>query len=221
MQSRPNVTESTKPYRPRSSPIPLDTGAGTPLEWRIQDDHFEVVDYSRNELHAPPSMCKATRLLSEDLGYSAGLSRIFGAETPEDYSRLFTIISARLSYHFLADSVYRDHALHELCTNLLESPGMLLIDPQEIMVRGTTRFLERRLLDQPLLLCWLFGSIGFAQVCDDLLGRPIPLLMRPWSPRDGLLHPSRPPRKSFSQHLWAARVGKRGLILLDKRCGAG
>lgn len=221
MESRLNVTESTKSYRPHSSPIPLGTGAGTPLEWRIQDDHFEVVDYSRNDPLVPPSMRKATRLLSDDLGYSAGLSKIFAAETPEDYSRLFMITSACLSYQFLADNVYRDHALHELCTNLLESPGMLLIDPPEILVRGTTRFLERRLLDQPLLLCWLFGSIGFAHVCDDLLGRPIPLLMRPWSPRDGLLRPSRPPRKSFSQHLWAARVGKRGLILLDKRCGVG
>ncbi|MDZ7668076.1 MAG: hypothetical protein U5Q16_16220 [Gammaproteobacteria bacterium] len=64
----------------------------------------------------------------------------------------------------------------------------------------------------------LFGAIGLAQICDDRLLYPIPLLVQPWRPESGLLLPRKLPTKSFSQRLRVERVADRRLLLFDEQC---
>ncbi|NBC23448.1 MAG: hypothetical protein GVY21_08240, partial [Gammaproteobacteria bacterium] len=134
--------------------------------------------------------------------------------------QLMLIQGIEASGPFLMGSTHRAAALTALCLQLLTAPGMLVVYPPATLWRAASeeaQFRLRQVADQNLLLCTLMGELGFAQLCDDMLGYPIPLLTAPWDPDQGLLRPATLPRKTFSRTLRVDRIAPRRLVLFAVR----
>lgn len=174
--------------------------------------------------HAPcgsenPILNLSQSLLAPGRGFLEALSRIYGTDLEVHAAQLALVQGLRVSGAFLRDPAHRAGALEALCDRLAASPMLLLTYPPSAFWRPADGEAEFRLhaeADKSMLLCLLLGQLGFAQLCDDLLRQPIPLLIRPWSPGHGLLFPARLPAKSYSQTLCVERIGVRRLLLFDK-----
>lgn len=169
---------------------------------------------------APALAALAHALLAPGGAFHAALARAYGASLAAHARHLLTLRSMALSGGFVLDAGYRADALEALCAACFETAGFLLVHPPSLAWQARdpqAAFRLHRLHDRDLALCTLFGEIGFGQLCDDRLGLPVPLLVRPWSRERGLLQPLRLPRKTFSQTLCVDRVGPRQLLLFDRR----
>lgn len=171
-----------------------------------------------------PSSPSATvlSLLEGNTGFLPALSGIYGVDLEARYGPVALIQRLETSLAFMVDPDYRHRAVAALCEQALGRSGLLLLRPGP----GTWRSLDQAgrfrgaARDPALQLCQLFGALGFAQLCDDALGSPIPLLLQPWDADSGLLLPHALPAKSFSQTLRVQRLDRRRLILFDKAvCG--
>lgn len=191
------------------------------------DDHFSgsvvsnLPDDPSSLGETSPVLDVASDLLAPDRGFLAVLSSAFEADLQPNRSNLLLIQGMWSSTGFMNDRRYRRATLEHVCAREMSSPGFALIHPPTTFWSArdhNARFRLNRLRDKNLELCVLFGAIGFAQMCDDRLQHPIPLLVQPWSPESGLLRPIKLPTKSFSQILRVARVADRRLVLFDKHC---
>lgn len=214
-----NQTDREAGYRSTRSVIESVAGGSG-------DDHLEG-SLLRPARHAEsriaqisPLLAKADVLLAPERGFLAALSHAFDVDLAPNLENLLLIQRMRCSAAFLSDATYRREMLNAWLREIRYSPGFLLVDPSTTRWRveeeGVRLHLARS-RGQDLELCVLFGSLGFAQICDDLLKRPIPLLVVPWT-REGLLWPRQLPVKSFSQTLRVQRIGRRRLLLFDRRC---
>lgn len=168
-----------------------------------------------------PLIALSAGLLGDDRGFLPTLERAYGAVLANHRRRLVFIQGIEASSPFLMEPAHRARTLGALCQQTLGAPGMLVVYPPTTLWRPAgedAHFRMRHIPDQNLMLCTLMGELGFAQLCDDVLGYPIPLLIAPWDPVQGLLRPANLPRKAFSRTLRVARVARRRLVLFDVRC---
>lgn len=171
-----------------------------------------------------PLLGLSARLLADGHGFLPALERAYATSLHDHRRQLLLIQGIEASGAFLMEPAHRVAALRALCRQLLTAPGMLLLYPPATLWRAASeeaQFRLRQVADQNLLLCTLMGELGFAQLCDEALGHPIPLLSVPWDPEQGLLRPASLPRKSFSGMLRVERIARRRLVLFDVRCGPG
>jgi len=171
-----------------------------------------------------PLLAMSARLLADDHGFLPALERAYATSLHDHRRQLLLIQGIAASGPFLMEPARRAASLHALCRQILTTPGLLILYPPATPWRATTeaaQFRLRHVADQNLLLCTLLGELGFAQLCDDALGYPVPLLTVPWDPDRGLLQPASLPRKSFSGMLRVERIARRRLVLFDVRCGPG
>ncbi len=103
-----------------------------------------------------------------------------------------------------------------LCEQTMNDSGLVAIRPTPGMwiPQDDSRVPEG--VGEVFALCRMFGACGFAQLCDDDLDRPVPLLVRPWTRDRGLLEPRRLPRRSFSRSLCVQRLGGGRMVLFEK-----
>lgn len=195
------------------------------FEHPVDGERFQGACLRRRPVsHAPcgredPILDLSQTLLAPGRGFLEALSRIYGTDLEEHAGQLALVQGLSVSGSFLRDPARRAAALEALCDRIAGSPMLLLAYPPAVFWRaadGEAGFRLHGQADKNMLLCLLLGQLGFAQLCDDLLRQPIPLLIRPWSPERGLLVPARLPAKSYSQTLCVERVGVRRLILFDK-----
>lgn len=169
--------------------------------------------------HENPVLNLSQALLAPERGFLEPLSRIYAAPLEEHATQLVLVQGMTVSGAFLTDPLHRSRSLEGLCAALLHSPALLISYPPATFWQASGPDAQFRLhgtADKDLLLCMLMGRLGFAQLCDDMLRRPIPLLIRPWSVEQGLLAPAHLPTKSYSQSLCVERIGERRLLLFDK-----
>ena len=150
----------------------------------------------------------AARLLADDGAFIDALGATYGTDLSA-FEHIALIQTAQLSRAFVEDPDYREATLQDLGECVLETGGILAIRP-------TADKVSIQLPSDPLLACYLFGSCGFAQLCDDALEPPVPLFVRPWSPGHGLLVPRHVPREPFSDTLRVQRLSARSMILLQR-----
>jgi len=169
-----------------------------------------------------PLVALSAQLLGDELGFLEPMERAYGTALADYRRRLLLIQGIEASSPFLMDPECRTAALDALCRRILRAPGMLIVYPPTTLWRPASeeaQFRMHHVADQNLMLCALMGELGFAQLCDDMLGYPIPLLTVPWHPERGLLKPCSLPSKTFSRTLRVERVARRRLVLFDVRCG--
>ncbi len=149
-------------------------------------------------------------------GFLEALAGIYEADF-SSYERVVVVERLQIDAHFALDADYRRHRLDQLCRSTLEDGGFLLLHPTHDMWRhdDTTPapITAGAQLRRSVELSHLFGSCGFAQLCDDDLGRPVPVLVAPGCGRRGLLPPARLPRERFSRSLRVHRLGPKRMIL--------
>lgn len=194
---------------------------------RFGDDHFTGArlrttraDSDRVVLQSP-LLTTAAALLAPKCGFLTAMSEVFDTDLMPHLENLVGIQRLASSLPFLSDAGYRREAVNAWCSKVLCSPGFLVIHPPATIWQAEdprVRFQLGSDRRKDLELCVLFGSLGCAQLCDDALGHPIPLLVLPWTPADGLLAPRRLPAKSFSQRLCVERIQPRRLLLFEKTC---
>lgn len=171
-----------------------------------------------------PLLALSTRLLGDGYGFMPALEHAYDTSLQQHRRRLLLIQGIEASGAFLMEPRHRAGALDALCRQILNAPGMLLVYPPTTLwhaAREDAQFRLHHAADQNLMLCTLMGELGFAQLCDDELGHPIPLLTVPWEPDQGMLAPAALPRKSFSGMLRVERIARRRLVLFDVRCAPG
>jgi len=184
-------------------------------------DHVEAAGLDGEN----PLLAVSARLLGDDHGFLPALERAYDTALTNHRRRLLLIQGIQASGPFLMEPTHRTRALDALCRQTLNAaPGMLIVYPPTTLWRAASEDAQFRLYhvtDQNLMLCTLMGELGFAQLCDDRLGHPIPLLTIPWDPARGLRTPASLPRKAFSRMLRVDRIALRRLVLFDVRCGPG
>jgi hypothetical protein len=164
----------------------------------------------------------ALALLQESRGFMRALGSVYDVDLGDGFDRVTYIQGIRGSLALVADSHYRNAVVAELCRRTLTTRGFLVVRPARGMWQSTDQVVQSAgpQWNEELALCHLFGSSGFAQLCDpDILDKPVPLFLQPWSRDDGLLLPQRLPEESFSQALCVHRLGAGRLVLFEKAHG--
>lgn len=162
-----------------------------------------------------PLLAAAAALLAPERGFLAAMSRVFELDLAPHLEHLLVIQRLGSSLPFLSDTGYRREVLNAWCSNVLSSPGFLVVHPPATRwqaLDSQARFQLGPGHRKDLELCVLLGSLGCAQLCDDALEHPIPLLVLPWTPAEGLLEPRQLPAKSFSQRLCVEPIERRRLF---------
>lgn len=156
-------------------------------------------------------------LLQESRGFLAVLGDIYGFDLTDGFERVVCIEQLDTTRPFAADPAYRRTVLDHLCRRTLDAAGFVAIHPGQGMWRrnrGASSMSPPA--NQTLALCHLFGSCGFAQLCDDhVLDRPVPVFLQPWTRTHGLLTPVRPPEEAFSRCTAVRRLQAGQMVLFD------
>jgi hypothetical protein len=150
-------------------------------------------------------------LLSDPRGFRAALADVYGRDLAS-FGPGVLVRHLPVDWDFVFDLESRRRALSALGQRVLGEAGLLAFQPG----LGSGCTVDGEPLP-PLRLCQLLGTCGFAQLCDDALGRPLPLLVCPWSAQDGLLIPRRLPPEPFSRTLVTKRLGTGRMVLFDRR----
>lgn len=222
---------TAKPFasngRPRAAESLATLAQVERVAGRFGDDHFTGALLRPGQSKGAPTVLQspvlaaAGALLAPERGFLAAMSDVFETDLTPHLEHLLVIQRLHSSMPFLSDTACRRETLNAWCSNVVPSSGFLVIHPPSTLWQAEdhrARFQLGHDRRKDLELCVLFGSLGFAQICDDLLEHPIPLLVLPWAPADGLLEPRRLPVKAFSQRLCVERIGRRRLLLFEKSC---
>jgi hypothetical protein len=157
-------------------------------------------------------------LLQQKRGFLDALSRIYGVDLGDGFDQVVCLQKLDTTRAFAADSTYRRTVVEHLCHGTLDDAGFVAIQPASGMwrrIRGDAKMAPSA--NQTLALCHLFGACGFAQLCDDeLLDRPVPVFLQPWSRQHGLLSPRHSPREPFSRSMCVQRLRPGRMVLFDR-----
>lgn len=158
-------------------------------------------------------------LLDPARGFADCLSGLYGIDLARGFRRIAAFHSlGPLAASELAGSPFRQSMVGLLAAAGLEGEVFLALWPGAGAPDGDH---SGPTLDE-MSMCHLLGSSGFAQLCDPVLQRPVPLFLQPWVSGQGLLRPRLRNTESFSSALAVVRVDSQRMILLDKRfCTAG
>lgn len=156
-------------------------------------------------------------LLQEGRGFTAVLSGIYGVDLADGFDQVVCIQRLDTTRVFAADATYRQAVVEHLCRRTINHSGFVAIHPASGMWRRNSGSVPTAPpANQTLALCHLFGSCGFAQLCDDdVLERPVPVFLQPWSREHGLLSPQRLPRERFSRSMCVRRLRAGRMVLFD------
>lgn len=153
-------------------------------------------------------------LLDPARGFAEALARLYGIDVAGGFRQIAALRSlGPRAASAEAGSPFRQNVVGLLAATGLQGEVFLAVRPGGSDGGRSGVAAD----DDEMALCHLLGSSGFAQLCDPLLERPIPLFLQPWICGQGLLRPRRRFTESFSRTLAVVRVGPEQMILLDKR----
>lgn len=157
-------------------------------------------------------------LLQEPRGFLGALSDAYGVDLADGFERVVCIEQLDTTRPFAADPTYRRAVIEHLGRRTLGAAGFVAIHPAQGMWRRNRGGLPMPPpANQTLALCHLFGSCGFAQLCDDrVLDRPVPVFLHPWTRKQGLLTPVRLPEEPFSRCMCVRRLRPGRMVLFDR-----
>ncbi len=153
-------------------------------------------------------------LLDPARGFAEPLARLYGIDVAGGFRQIAALrsLGARAAASE-AGAPFRQNVVGLLAATGLQGEVFLALRPGGCDAGRAGMAPD----DDEMALCHLLGSSGFAQLCDPLLERPIPLFLQPWIGGEGLLRPQRRFTEPFSRSLAVVRVGPEQMILLDKR----
>lgn len=155
-------------------------------------------------------------LLGERSPFLPALSKIYGVDLAQGFHQTIFIEAVQPDAAFRRDAAYRAEVIDALTRDAPGSSGFVAARPAPGMLRQAAEPLSAAVRqDEAMRLCHLFGSAGFAQLCDPVLEKPIPLFVRPWCRGTGLLAPVTLPSEPFSAALTVERVGVGRMVLFQ------
>lgn len=188
--------------------------------------HERPGDRSRSSEHGPPAAVSArplraqggpedpdigqlvAALIGPQGGFAAALGELYDVDLNGAFDQVLCLDEVGRAAGRARRRWLPRGAGHRRCRSLLGRDGVVAAWPGHREPRASNEAI--------MAACQLLGSSGFAQLCDPLLGRSVPLFVRPWVRDRGLVPPARLPAESFSRALAVLRLAPGRMILLDK-----